>query len=197
MNLQDIDISSYVEQLDDKKQCSQLGFFSKPYMVDMDNTEVIVKRYHPLKKNVSFILESHDKYVNDLKKLGIKVPETRMVCVQKGAKQELVVLQNAFKEEELVRSIFQKKPLEELLKIMELLYNETVNFWINNTNKENLGFHPTLRNYAIKDDELFYFDTVPPMNMQQNELNKLIIQMARSEERRVGKECRSRWSPYH
>ena len=26
---------------------------------------------------------------------------------------------------------------------------------------------------------------------------KNIIQHARSEERRVGKECRSRWSPYH
>ena len=24
-----------------------------------------------------------------------------------------------------------------------------------------------------------------------------IMEMARSEERRVGKECRSRWSPYH
>src|SRR2546430_16783500 len=26
---------------------------------------------------------------------------------------------------------------------------------------------------------------------------KLIVAAARSEERRVGKECRSRWSPYH
>ena len=28
-------------------------------------------------------------------------------------------------------------------------------------------------------------------------LNRNIIEEARSEERRVGKECRSRWSPYH
>ena len=26
---------------------------------------------------------------------------------------------------------------------------------------------------------------------------KTVITVARSEERRVGKECRSRWSPYH
>ena len=25
----------------------------------------------------------------------------------------------------------------------------------------------------------------------------LLLRLARSEERRVGKECRSRWSPYH
>ena len=30
-----------------------------------------------------------------------------------------------------------------------------------------------------------------------NEINRLIIAGTRSEERRVGKECRSRWSPYH
>ena len=28
-------------------------------------------------------------------------------------------------------------------------------------------------------------------------LDKLFAQYPRSEERRVGKECRSRWSPYH
>ena len=31
----------------------------------------------------------------------------------------------------------------------------------------------------------------------KNEGNKIIISGNRSEERRVGKECRSRWSPYH
>ena len=30
-----------------------------------------------------------------------------------------------------------------------------------------------------------------------NWINGLIDQNSRSEERRVGKECRSRWSPYH
>ena len=28
-------------------------------------------------------------------------------------------------------------------------------------------------------------------------VNKMLIALHRSEERRVGKECRSRWSPYH
>ena len=30
-----------------------------------------------------------------------------------------------------------------------------------------------------------------------NNPNILILDLCRSEERRVGKECRSRWSPYH
>ena len=32
---------------------------------------------------------------------------------------------------------------------------------------------------------------------EDKELGDKIMSMMRSEERRVGKECRSRWSPYH
>src|SRR2546430_17304916 len=33
--------------------------------------------------------------------------------------------------------------------------------------------------------------------IDQSSLNAAVKEAARSEERRVGKECRSRWSPYH
>ena len=44
-----------------------------------------------------------------------------------------------------------------------------------------------------------YSEIVPGhMNLDKiAEAVKAGVQMARSEERRVGKECRSRWSPYH
>ena len=35
------------------------------------------------------------------------------------------------------------------------------------------------------------------LNDETTELQNKFIQWTRSEERRVGKECRSRWSPYH
>ena len=41
---------------------------------------------------------------------------------------------------------------------------------------------------------------VPDQQKQDDEINRelrAIVQALRSEERRVGKECRSRWSPYH
>ena len=42
----------------------------------------------------------------------------------------------------------------------------------------------------------------PPVDYQLDSLEKLefypkVFRNLRSEERRVGKECRSRWSPYH
>ena len=34
-------------------------------------------------------------------------------------------------------------------------------------------------------------------NQLADEIRQFLIENIRSEERRVGKECRSRWSPYH
>ena len=48
--------------------------------------------------------------------------------------------------------------------------------------RQNLDLEPT---DTIKDDDI--------NAMSQSE----ILNCVRSEERRVGKECRSRWSPYH
>ena len=43
------------------------------------------------------------------------------------------------------------------------------------------------------------FDPIPQVQVTQIEIEPEgdTEQEARSEERRVGKECRSRWSPYH
>ena len=38
---------------------------------------------------------------------------------------------------------------------------------------------------------------VSAITKPEDNLTRLIIAIVRSEERRVGKECRSRWSPYH
>src|SRR5256885_14235958 len=44
-----------------------------------------------------------------------------------------------------------------------------------------------------------YSDILPALNLALNVTDKLTVRLSasRSEERRVGKECRSRWSPYH
>ena len=41
---------------------------------------------------------------------------------------------------------------------------------------------------------IFWFFAIRPQSKQKKEHENLL---SRSEERRVGKECRSRWSPYH
>ena len=41
------------------------------------------------------------------------------------------------------------------------------------------------------------FDAIPISQRYILQLHKILYSHMRSEERRVGKECRSRWSPYH
>src|SRR3989449_8660577 len=47
----------------------------------------------------------------------------------------------------------------------------------------------------IKKDKTFFFGDIEALRVRQGVPTGLIF--TRSEERRVGKECRSRWSPYH
>src|SRR5260370_446929 len=37
----------------------------------------------------------------------------------------------------------------------------------------------------------------PAVRLESSTMHRDRVELARSEERRVGKECRSRWSPYH
>ena len=45
--------------------------------------------------------------------------------------------------------------------------------------------------------EQFEFNELPYPTLARFGLTQEMIEDLRSEERRVGKECRSRWSPYH
>ena len=45
---------------------------------------------------------------------------------------------------------------------------------------------------GYKEAQEFVIDLI-----RQIVMNSILIWILRSEERRVGKECRSRWSPYH
>ena len=52
---------------------------------------------------------------------------------------------------------------------------------------------PELLKATVKQEKITYILFEEDMEFEQQECREDI----RSEERRVGKECRSRWSPYH
>ena len=55
----------------------------------------------------------------------------------------------------------------------------------------NMHSPPTLMILGSQSCKLFNVKVVKPLK------NEILCKRLRSEERRVGKECRSRWSPYH
>ena len=57
-----------------------------------------------------------------------------------------------------------------------------------------VAVHNPMLSFTEKEDE---FEIIPTDKSYREKLYIYQGQAVRSEERRVGKECRSRWSPYH
>ena len=68
--------------------------------------------------------------------------------------------------------------------------------WKNSPYRKSLilkGMRQVGKTWILKEFGRRYYENTAYFNFEENEEYKLL----RSEERRVGKECRSRWSPYH
>jgi GTP cyclohydrolase II len=168
------------QRLDKNELASQLGFFSKPVRIISGNVEYVVKLYKPVRnrKLVETIVNNHDKYVDQMRKIGIKIPETTLMKKDTGGKTILLIVQKAFLENELVRGMVETGEREKVIHLMKLLIDDSILFWKNKPTGKKIGFHPTTRNYALLNDQLQYFDTFPPMLMEQKALNRIILQMA-------------------
>src|SRR3712207_8572844 len=62
-----------------------------------------------------------------------------------------------------------------------------------------LGAHTRRRRVFTRDDVSFLesIANILAASLRQRRVERALRESERSEERRVGKECRSRWSPYH
>jgi len=173
-------IEILLKESESKKLCSDFGFFSKPYRLEYEGREVIVKQYLPIKdtETVSDIIKNHEAYVTVLRSLGINIPNTRIISRKIRNREQLVIIQEPFKYQCLLRNIILSASFEEIQKICTLLFNDILTFWKEKESTVNIGFHPTIRNYAFYNSQLYFFDTFPPMLMKQKEVNRLIITMS-------------------
>lgn len=157
-----------------------LGFFSKPFRINYKNRELIVKKYFPARnlRIITSIIDNHGKYISELRKIGINVPDTLIGTQCIKGKYQIYIIQEAFQKNELLRGLFETSPESELMKLCKLIFDDTLKFWQNRPETVDIGFHPTLRNYALHKGSLYYFDTFPPMLMRQRELNRIILKMS-------------------
>ena len=72
-----------------------------------------------------------------------------------------------------------------------------INKTIKNYKQELKRKHPELSDYKIKKINKDKKEDLKQEIKEYLELFHELFNSSRSEERRVGKECRSRWSPYH
>ena len=62
---------------------------------------------------------------------------------------------------------------------------------------EDLHLEKAEEYFEKNNDNLYLFSVESLYTVENPDIVEISMQRMRSEERRVGKECRSRWSPYH
>src|SRR5688572_32810560 len=72
------------------------------------------------------------------------------------------------------------------------LYNS-----LSDLRQSNVGLNHNVFNVGGETEFIKPYVEVAHLGTAQEFKDELLFQISRSEERRVGKECRSRWSPYH
>jgi hypothetical protein len=173
-----LDSESYREKL-----LSKLGFFSKTMAFQRDDgSGAILKIYKPVSpKLADRMVEEHNAYVRALRVVGVELPDTKMHLFPARKKwQPVIIQQPLYDPEEMVRyqmeTAAEQEPFRQLL--ADLL--DATFFYLQNRERPGLpiGFHPTLRNYARRNQQLIYFDTFPPMLMEQQQLNRIILDFA-------------------
>ena len=89
-----------------------------------------------------------------------------------------------------------EKRLTEHFRMDEFVYSAmAVEFGLNNALPSEVI--PVIRNLTVRLLEPLRIYHRQPMYIMSGYRSEELNRLVRSEERRVGKECRSRWSPYH
>lgn len=180
LSLTQNEIDGLIAGIESKNRSSELGFFSKPVRIYRGGKAYIVKHYLPVRNHpfITFIVKNHDDYIAELKSAGLNIPETIITTRQKGKKHQLIIIQDSFRDEELVRNLITGAGKERLTDLISMLFADVINFNRRKNNSVATGFHPTLRNYAFHEGKLWFFDTFPPMLMEQRVLNGVILRMS-------------------
>ncbi len=174
------EIRKILENIESGEKSSVLGYFSKPFRIYHGDRALFIKLYFPVNNQeyASRIISNHNDYIRELRHAGIKVPETIILSRKTKGKHQLVIIQDSFRDDELLRNRILSEDLGGVKRLCTMVFDEMLEFREKKNKDLDIGFHPTLRNYCVHKNELWFFDTFPPMLMDQKTLNRLIIKMS-------------------
>ncbi len=179
-SLKEEEIRTILENIESGEKSSVLGYFSKPFRVYHGDRALFIKLYFPVNNQeyISHIISNHNDYIRELRNAGIKVPETIILSRKVKGKHQLVIIQDSFRDDELLRNRILSEDLEGVKRLCTMVFDEMLEFREKKNKDIDIGFHPTLRNYCVHNNVLWFFDTFPPMLMDRKTLNRLIIRMS-------------------
>jgi hypothetical protein len=146
---------------------SRLGYFCAPFRpADGPLSDCVVKVYRGLTDRTALdrLAQAHAAYVEVLAACGVEVPETAFRLVTLDSVTLPVVVQRALPEGSMMRTRMIADPLPETLSHMEAAGQVIARFWARAAGQPGrVGFHPSIRNFALVDGRAVFFDTFPPL----------------------------------
>ncbi|MGR3503421.1 DUF6206 family protein [Pseudaestuariivita sp.] len=160
---------------------SRLGYFTQPFRVKDGPLKGRVIKVYRAPKDAAVLTrmaEAHDAYVGVLTGAGVRVPRTEFHVVD-GAP---VILQEGLPDASMMRPRIAQGTLEAALADAEAAGQVIARFWLAvRDHPQRVGFHPSIRNFAIVEGEAIFFDTFPPLiEYSRDELGKLLLTFSES-----------------
>ena len=150
------------------KPLSKLGYFCKPFQPTSGPfRDKVVKIYmgRAQSEEIDRLCQYHDEYVDLLRKLGVLFPETQIVHLKRGSQSIPVILQEAIPSECMMRTQMLDCNNYKALELMDAAGETIAQFWNNLTPEMGrVGFHPSIRNFAITETRTIFFDSFPPLH---------------------------------
>ncbi|MFZ5963305.1 DUF6206 family protein [Thalassococcus sp. BH17M4-6] len=162
---------------------SKLGYFCAPFRPkDGPFADRVIKVYRGLKDAAALnrLAQCHDDYAQALRQAGVPLPETEFLLLDIDGTRVPVIVQEALPADSMMRPQMQRADLDGTLRMMEAAGDVIATFW-NNADQfdTRIGFHPSIRNFAILDGKAVFFDTFPPLiNYSREEMGRMLLQFS-------------------
>ncbi|MBU2963812.1 hypothetical protein KO516_23875 [Citreicella sp. C3M06] len=159
---------------------SRLGYFCAPFRpASGPFSDKVIKVYRGLPDAAALdrLAQAHDDYVAALRQCGVPLPETEFHLLDAPGGRFPVIVQKALPESALMRPRMQRESREATLAMMEAAGQVIARFWnAADAIAPRIGFHPSIRNFAVLDDEAIFYDTFPPLiGYSREEMGRMLL----------------------
>jgi len=162
---------------------SRLGYFCAPFRpADGPFQDKVIKVYRGLSDSAALdrLAQCHDDYVAALLAAGVPMPDTAFHLLPLDGARVPVIVQTALPTDRLMRPRMQAESLDSTLEMLEAAGQVIARFWLAvRDDPRRIGFHPSIRNFAVIDGEAIFFDSFPPLiHYTRPEMGRLLLQFS-------------------
>lgn len=164
---------------------SKLGYFCAPFRpASGPLADSVIKAYRGGRDPdvLELLSRRHDAYVAVLTQAGVRLPKTQFLILHQVGYMQPVIVQDALPEDTMLRPKIETADLDTALALLERAALSIASFWQAVAQRpERLGYHPSLRNFAIDADGPIFFDTFPPLiAYTREEMGQLLLRFSES-----------------